>query len=361
MNISKRFKKKTVLEKSLKEEAEYKAQLEALRLENGTSSPPQNGPTRRPLPSVPPSNSNSGPADGGSRNRLGSTSSLSPRKPAVTQEIIYDSGPVSPGAANDNMGVIYSSTGTADARPASNAPPQDLYQTVSKATGNPPPVQPMYQTVSRKPQPAPVTSQPEYRDAAEVEQSRNAAPVYETVEAKSSRMTGKPQKERGRHVSTSSDDVFQPPPADVQHSVRDQGQPPAPTIGRRRRTNSNVDDDDERNNVRRWMKVTMERGDAQAVLERYGGSDGCYLLRKSTGGSFGLSICASNRVFHMKIMMEPSDDFQMVWYIHGDKDDGREFQSLWELLMHYKTPTPRLHWHLTTCLSASRIPRHLQS
>ena len=40
---------------------------------------------------------------------------------------------------------------------------------------------------------------------------------------------------------------------------------------------------------------------------------GTYLVRKSAGGTYGLSICAGGSIFHMKVITEPNDDLELMW------------------------------------------------
>lgn len=116
-------------------------------------------------------------------------------------------------------------------------------------------------------------------------------------------------------------------------------------------------DDREKENIRKWLRVAIERVDAQVCLSESGMMHGTYLVRKSAGGTYGLSICAGGSIFHMKVITEPNDDLELMWHVQGDKSPEREFKTIWELLLHYKKPTDRLKWHLTRCISWKYIPR----
>lgn len=132
--------------------------------------------------------------------------------------------------------------------------------------------------------------------------------------------------------------------------------PPAPTDTMHQPTQTHHDDR-EKENIRKWLRVAIERVDAQVCLSESGMMHGTYLVRKSAGGTYGLSICASGNIFHMKVITEPNDDLELMWHVQGDKSPEREFKTIWELLLHYKKPTNRLKWHLTRCISWKYIPR----
>eukprot|EP00037_Helgoeca_nana_P017666 m.167290 g.167290 ORF g.167290 m.167290 type:complete len:150 (-) comp24093_c0_seq2:110-559(-) len=113
----------------------------------------------------------------------------------------------------------------------------------------------------------------------------------------------------------------------------------------------------ERRAVDAWLRVPIDRGQAQTSLQSAGLANGAYLVRKSSAGTFGLSIVSHKTIFHMKIMSETDRSGRNMYFIQGDQEYGTSFGSVWELLVHYKTPTDRLTWHLVRCISETYIPQ----
>eukprot|EP00038_Savillea_parva_P028885 m.67568 g.67568 ORF g.67568 m.67568 type:complete len:243 (+) comp8449_c1_seq1:1866-2594(+) len=113
----------------------------------------------------------------------------------------------------------------------------------------------------------------------------------------------------------------------------------------------------ERGYVNAWLQAPIDRAQAQSCLHQSGLEDGAYLVRKSSGDTYGLSIVSHKAIYHMKIMSEQTKPGKIEYYIQGDKEFGSSFESVWELLNHYKQPTDRLTWHLVQCISDTFIPK----
>eukprot|EP00035_Acanthoeca_spectabilis_P023351 m.448942 g.448942 ORF g.448942 m.448942 type:complete len:455 (-) comp19742_c0_seq1:157-1521(-) len=251
---------------------------------------------------------------------------------AASGEVVYGAAP-----SNDGVGVEGEDTGV-----------QALYATLAPKRGN--------DTAAPAPGVAP-RSPPPRADA-----------VYAAVAPK-----------LNRKPSSNSIDV--PPPIHNRHPAEDEGfsapsssptnkKAPSPVPSPVKPAASRAVDPDpyslpssvnaeaaaERRAVDAWLRSPIDRGQAQTCLHKAGLQNGAYLVRKSTEGTFGLSIVSHKTIFHMKIMSELDRAGQNMYFIQGDQELGSSFPSVWELLMHYKTPTGRLTWHLVSCISETFIP-----
>lgn len=77
------------------------------------------------------------------------------------------------------------------------------------------------------------------------------------------------------------------------------------------------------------------------------------LVRRGTVGighprdGYALSLVSNKTCFHMKIMV--TDSPPVTWSIVGER--GLEFESMMDLINHYKNGDPRLAWKLTSCIT----------